>query len=450
MLKFRGQLLDFLRGDLFATTASFAAQVVIRLGSSLILTRILKPEAYGIVAIVSSISYVVALLADIAVTVSLVRHQHGDQPDYLNTAWTLRLGRSLLNALLMFWAAPLLAELYHAPLLTLPLRIFSVWFVLEGFESMSFPLAIRRRNSRIIVYSELVANAVTTAFTLAYCYFTRDYMGMVYGMLLNRLLVTLMSYGFYRDVRPRLMVNREAARELLRYTRYAVPSSFITLVLNQFDKMIFLRLFDLRLLGVFSLAGNIASPIDALIWRISELVLYPRCAHDFRADPAAYARRYYTHNTGVFLSVLTLPAVIGGAAPLLIAVLYDPRYAQAGMILQAFMLRTALLGLASPAEHMLIAAGELQVQLNGNICRAIFMVVGTVGGFYLAGFAGFVYGIALSGLAPLLYYLWLQGRKGFLIVRYELYKVIFLLVSFALSYLASSLLLNLLPMRTRI
>ena len=113
-------------------------------------------------------------------------------------------------------------------------------------------------------------------------------------------------------------------------------------------------------------------------------------------------------------------------------------------------LRTALLALASPAEHMLIAAGELQVQLNGNIFRAIFMVVGTVGGFYLAGFAGFVYGIALSGLAPLLYYLWLQGRKGLLIARYELYKVIFLLVTFALSYLASSMLLNLLPLRTRI
>jgi lipopolysaccharide exporter len=450
VLRLRLWFLDFLRGDLFATTASFAAQVVIKLGSSLILTRVLKPEAYGIVAIVSSIGYVVALLADIAVTVSLVRHERGDQPDYLNTAWTLRLGRSLLNAILMFWAAPLLADLYHAPQLTVPLRVYSLWFVLEGFESMSFPLAIRRRNSRIVVYSDLVANTAATIFTLVYCYYTRDYMGMVYGILLNRLLLTAMSYGFYRDIRPRLMVNREASRELLRYTRYAVPSSFITLVLNQFDKMIFLRLFDLRLLGVFSLAGNIASPVEALIWRISELVLYPRCAHEFRTAPAEFSLRYYAHNIGVFISVLTLPAVVGGAAPLLIGVLYDPRYAQAGMILQAFMLRVALLALASPAEHMLIAAGELQVQLNGNIFRAVSMIVGTVAGYYLAGFVGFVYGIVLSSLAPLLYYLWLQRRKGFLTIRYELYKVAFLLLTWGLASLASNLLLDLLPPRTRI
>jgi O-antigen/teichoic acid export membrane protein len=450
VLKLRRHFLDFVKGDLFATAASFAAQIVIRLGASLVLTRVLKPEAYGIVAIVVSIGYVVTMLADIAVTMSLVRHEHGDQSEYLNTAWTLRLGRSLLNAILMFWAAPLLGDLYHAPLLTHPLRVYSLWFVLEGFESMSFPVAIRRRNSRIIVYSELVATAATTAFTLLYCYYTRDYMGMVYGMLLNRLILTVMSYGFYRDVRPRLMVNREAARQLLRYTRYALPSSFITLVLNQFDKMIFLRLFDLRLLGVFSLAGNIASPIEALIWRISELVLYPRCAHDFRTAPNEFSMRYYTHNTGVFLCVLTLPAVVGGAAQLLIGVLYDPRYAQAGMILQAFMLRASLLALASPAEHMLIAAGQLQVQLHGNIFRAISMIVGTVAGFYLAGFLGFIYGIALSGLAPLLYYLWLQRRKGLLIVRYELYRVGLLLATWGAASLASRLLLNLLPLRTRI
>jgi lipopolysaccharide exporter len=248
------RLLGLLKGDLFATASSFGAQVVIKLGASLVLTRVLKPEAYGIVTIVSSIGVMVALLADIAVTVSLVRHEDGDTPRFLNTAWTLRLGRAVFNTALMYWAAPLIAGLYHVPELTFPIRVYSPWFLIWALESMSFPLAIRRRNSRIIVYSELVANVATTAFTLVYCYYTRDYMGMVYGILVNRVLLTAMSYGFYRDVRPRFMLDRAAARELLRYTRFAVPSSFITLALGQFDKVVFLRLFDLQLLGVYSLA----------------------------------------------------------------------------------------------------------------------------------------------------------------------------------------------------
>ena len=442
--------LAFLKGDLFATAASFAAQAIIKLGASLVLTRVLKPEAYGIVTIVSSIGVVVALLGDIAVTVSLVRHERGEESSYLNTAWTLRLGRALLNTILMYWAAPLVAALYHVPELTFPLRVYSPWFLIWALESMSFPVAIRRRNSRIIVYSELVANATTTIFTLLYCYYTHDYMGMVYGILLNRLLMTAMSYGFYRDVRPRLMIDREAARELLRYTRFAVPSSFITLALGQFDKAVFLRLFNLNLLGVYSLAGNIATPIETLINKIGQLVLYPRCAYDFRTARDNFVRRYYTGNTGLYFSILALPAAVGGAAQFLIRVLYDPRYAQAGMILQAFMLRAALFSLSAPAESMLIAAGELQVQLSGNVFRAISMIVGTVAGYYLFGFMGFVYGVSLSGLPTLLYYLWVQHRKGFLMAKFELYKVIFLLVTAGLAYLVSSLLLNLLPVRTRI
>jgi hypothetical protein len=63
---------------------------------------------------------------------------------------------------------------------------------------------------------------------------------------------------------------------------------------------------------------------------------------------------------------------------------------------------------------------------------------------------GFVYGAVLSGLAPLLYLLWLQQKKGFLIVRYELYKVLFLLVVAGLAYLSSTLLMNMLAVRHRI
>jgi O-antigen/teichoic acid export membrane protein len=107
--------------------------------------------------------------------------------------------------------------------------------------------------------------------------------------------------------------------------------------------------------------------------------------------------------------------------------------------------RAALFALSTPAESMLIASGELQVQLNGNLFRAASMIVGMVAGYFLAGFMGFVYGAVLSGLPPLLYLWWLQRRKGYFNLRYELYKVTCLLVIAGLSFLASNLLLSWLP-----
>lgn len=442
-----------LRGDLFATAFCFLAQAIIRLGSSMVLTRLLRPEAYGIITILMSMVFVVEMLSDIGVTVFIVRDENGEDPDYLNTAWTIRFVRHLLNTAILFVCAPLISNsLYHAPALALPLRAFSLWFLILGLESMSFAVAVRRKRARIIMYSELTATLVSTAFTILYCLYSRDYWGMVWGTLLNRLVMTALSHCFYREYRPKFRFDKAAARAMARFTRYTMPSSLLTLAMSQFDKVVFLRLFDLHLLGIYGLAANIAGSVEALVTKISQMVLYPRCAHNFRADPdpGTFSLKYYTENVRLFASIMIFPAAVGGAARLVIAVLYDPRYAQAGIVLQAFMVRALLLSLASPAEDLLIAAGEYQVILHGNVLRTLWMVGASLVGYHFFGFMGFTYGAALSGAPPLVYYLWLQRAKGMMIVRYELLRVMFVLVVATAAYLASSAVLTLWPaMRIR-
>ena len=229
------------------------------------------------------------------------------------------------------------------------------------------------------------------------------------------------------------------------YSKFTVPSSLLTLGLNQFDKVVFLRLFDLRLLGIYGLAGNIAGSIETLISKISQAVLYPRCAHNFRENPDTATKRYYTENTKLFAGILAMPAAVAGAAHLIIALLYDSRYSEAGSVLQALAIRAVLLSFASPAEDLLISAGQFHVILVGNVLRTAWIVLGSLVGYYFLGFLGFVYGLSLSGLPPLAYYLWLQKSKGMLIVKYELYKVAFALGVGITSYMGSALFLVAIP-----
>jgi len=412
----------------------------------MVLTRIVLPGAYGIMTILLSIYFVVEMLADINVSLFIVRDKNGADPRYLNTAWTMRFGRGLLNSAIVFLCAPLISSsLYHIPALTIPLRVFSLLFTIAALESMSFPLAIRQKQSRILLYSELAASFLATGFTITYCYYSRDYWGMVYGTLLSRALTTLFSYQFYRDLRPKLQFDRAAAREILQLTKFTMPSSLLTLGLSQYDKVAFLRLFDLQLLGVYGLAANITGLIESLISKISQLVLYPRCAHNFRTDRHTFSLKYYTENTKLFMGILILPAAVGGAAHFIIRLLYPPQYALAGAVLQALMVRAVLLSLASPAEDLLIAAGESHVILFGNIFRAVSMCAASLLGYHFFGFMGFIYGIAFSGFPPLVYYLRLQRKKGMLIGRYELYKVAFVIGIAMSAHFTSNLLLALWP-----
>ena len=56
----------------------------------------------------------------------------------------------------------------------------------------------------------------------------------------------MLSYRFYRELRPALEFDRAAAKAIFRASRYTVPSGVLTLALTQFDKVVLLRLFGLR------------------------------------------------------------------------------------------------------------------------------------------------------------------------------------------------------------
>ena len=429
-----------IRGDLFATGICFAGQAAIRLLSSLILTRLLVPEAYGIITVLLSVLAVLELIGDFSVTAFIVRDKNAEQPSYLNTAWTMRFCRALVNGALMFSLAPFVSTtIYHLPALINPLRVFSLWFLFSGLESMSFAIAIRRKQTRIVMYSELAATFITTCFTVAYCFVFRDFWGLVFGTLLNRLVYTAISYQFYKDLRPRFHYDKTAARDLLGYSKYLMPSSLLTLAISQIDKIVFLRLFSLQLLGAYGLASNIAGAIEGLITKTSAAVLYSRCAHNYRLHPESYALKYYKENIRLFVSIMFLPAAIGGAAQLVVSLLYPAGYTQTAVVLKALMLRAGLLSIALPAEDMLVATGEYKVILAGNVLKAVGLLIACVGGYLAFGFVGFVFGVGMSPALALVYYLWLQRKRGYLIVRYELYRGAFIVTVALIAYLGSIL-----------
>ena len=93
------------RGDLFAVLLSFAVNLVTRLGSSLVLTRVLRPEAYGVIGILVSVLYVVGNIVDTNVTIFIIRDKNADTPRYINTAWSLRFCRNILSCAVVFACA---------------------------------------------------------------------------------------------------------------------------------------------------------------------------------------------------------------------------------------------------------------------------------------------------------------------------------------------------------
>jgi lipopolysaccharide exporter len=418
-------------GELFYVTVCFGLIAVIRLVSSIVLTRILYPEAYGLVALIGSIVFTVEMMSDLGVATVMVRHAKAETEPYLTTLWTIRFARSAINGLLVLIAAPWLADIYNTPELTAPLQCFSIFFLLQGLESMSLQRAIRNKRASRVSIVEVISLAFSTALAIAVSLYTRDHVGMVVGIIANRGAVTALSYALRDPFRPRFAFDREVWRELFLIARFVMPSSMLTMAISQFDKVIFLRLFDLALLGLYGLAANVIQAVDALVTTLTQNVLTPHMAEAFRRDRPSATSVYYRDNARLHAFVLALPAAVAGFAHLIVEILFDPRYAGAALILQAFAARSVTLAFYSSSENLLVASGHNHIGLTGNVLRACWLVPGVLIGHHFLGFHGFLVMAVLYNLPGICYYYWLQAREGLVVVRYEAYRVTLVATVFA-------------------
>ena len=100
------------------TLGSYAAGQFIRLGSNLIMTRLLMPEMFGLMALAHVLIAGLHMFSDLGLHHSVVQHQRGDDPVFLDTVWTVQIVRGgviwlaalgLSAAVLWLKSAPLVA-----------------------------------------------------------------------------------------------------------------------------------------------------------------------------------------------------------------------------------------------------------------------------------------------------------------------------------------------------
>jgi lipopolysaccharide exporter len=433
------------KGELFSSTFTYGVTAAIKLGSSLVLTRLLSPEAYGIFGILLSFLFIIELMSDVGTVGLLIRHERGNEVKFIHTIWTVRLIRCSLNFCIVFFGAPIIAVLYKTPLLTSAFRTLSFWFLLMGAESMSFVLAQRDRRARIANYSDMASSAVMTLFVIGVASVLKNHFALIYGALLQRALLMIASYFFYRDVGIGLAFDRQALAEQFRFARYVLPSSLLTIVLSQYDKIVLLKLFNLTILGVYGIAQNMLGPISGVIVHNARVVLYARCAEYFRTNRETARSRYYTENQRLLMVGTILPAAIAGFSQSIVAILYDTRYVMVGPILMITGLATIFVAFQYASENLLVASGRSYVVLLSNVIRLCTIIPASLLGYYFFGFYGFLW-FNLAAMIPLvLYFFWEQKRSGLLDVASELRRMGEALVIFLLCLGASQLVLKFFP-----
>ena len=403
------------------TFGSYGVSQVLRLGSNLILTRLLFPEAFGLMVIVNMVIQGLQMFSDLGLGPSIIQNPRGEEPAFLRTAWTVQIIRSFFVYAVAAALAWPIAAFYGDPLLRVILPVTALNIIIDAFCSAQVGVLSRHLQLGKLIAIELGTYALMIGVMVAGALVTQSVWPLVIGSLVGSAVSTGLTHTVLGGLRMRFQLDRAVLRELYTFGRWIFISTILTFLCGQLDRIVLGRFMTMSELGVYSIAFMLSQVMAQVVAQISRTVLFPIYARS--AEMGIGELRSQTIRFRLVLLAVSLPPLWGLllVAPELITFMYDARYADAGWMLQLLAIGGMLQCVISPIEAVFIASGDSFRHMTLQFFRLVTMGAAMAGGGYLYGATGIILGFVAANA---LYYPILSAMV-------RRYKVWFPLLDFA-------------------
>ncbi|MEN8140592.1 MAG: oligosaccharide flippase family protein [Thermodesulfobacteriota bacterium] len=370
---------------------------VLRLGGNLILTRLLVPEFFGIMAIAHVFMVGLTLFSDIGLGPGVIRSSRSGDRAFLNSAWTLQIIRGLVLYLFSAAIAFPVAQFYEMPILAKVMPVLGLVLLIEGFLSTSiFSLNKEVKLGRITTM-EVGAQFLGLLVMVVTAYLYRSVWALVAGGLVVALVKAVWSH-FLNSERNRIGLEREAVKELFSFGKWVFVATAMMFLATQADRFLLGKLFPLSLFGIYNIAVIFAELPKQVLTKLSNRVIFPLMAQFSELPREEFRNGILAKRLQLLLPLALLVAVFAGFGDLIINQLYDERYHQAGWMLPLLALGMWPFILSASIDRCLYAIGLPQYSAVGNFCKFLYMVIAVPISFKMAGPVGGVVAVALNDL----------------------------------------------------
>ncbi|KPQ06986.1 MAG: Membrane protein involved in the export of O-antigen and teichoic acid [Rhodobacteraceae bacterium HLUCCA12] len=399
------------RGSAF-TLAGFALSNVIRLGSNLILARLLFPEAFGIMALVIVVLVGLTMFSDIGITPSIQSSKRGDDPDFLNTAWTIQIIRSVILFAVACGLAWPMAEFYGESALVTLIPVTAISLLILGVMPTRFDTASRHIQLGRLTAVDLASQTLGVTLMLLVAWATASVWAMVVGNLASAAIKVALAWMIMPGIPNRPRWERAAVHELVHYGKWIFLSTVASFLVLQSDKLILGRYLSMEALGLYNIGFFLAGfPLQlghALTGRLM-IPIYRENPPAQSADNFRRIRRVRLALSGL-LFALMVPLALGGIW--LVDLLYDTRYAQSGPVVVAVALAILPQILALGYDQAALASGDSRGYFVLNATRACLLVALLLLAVPIAGVIGAALAMGLTALASYPLVVRLARRHG--------------------------------------
>lgn len=260
------------KGLYWSAAGNFANQGM-RFIFGIILARLLAPDAYGVIGMLSIFICIVSVFIDCGFSQALICKPNRTQKDF-STEFFFNIGVGLLGYLILFITSPFIAHFYNMPILSPILKIIGIGIIINSLcvvQSAQFAINLNFKTpAKISVITQLSSGFI--GIILAYWGF--GVWALVFQQIIGGLLNAILLWIF-AGWRPTPEFSIDSFKYLWNYGSKILGASIIQQVYDNLYPLVIGKFFNATNLGLYSRANSFATLPSSNLSNILGNVTFP-------------------------------------------------------------------------------------------------------------------------------------------------------------------------------
>ena len=274
---------------------------------SMVLARLLTPEAFGVVTTLTMIITFAELFTDAGFQKYLIQHEFKDELDReqsTNVAFWSNLVMSLFFwGIIAVFNAPL-AALVGNPGLGHVLVVACAAIPLAAFSSIQMALYKRDLDYKTLFKVRMVSTFIPLVVTVPLALWLRSYWALVMGTLTVNLVNAVLLTAFSKW-RPRFFYSFNKLKEMLSFTMWSMIEAVAIWLTNYVDVFIVGTMLSQYYLGLYKTSSTLVGQIMGLITAVTTPILFSALSR-LQGDEQEFQRLYFRFQKIVGLLVIPM------------------------------------------------------------------------------------------------------------------------------------------------
>ena len=338
-----------------------------------ILSRLLAPEAFGLIALATAFTVFIELFLDQGFGSAIVQREELD-PEHLDTAFWLNILTSVVLTGGLIAVSGLLAVLFDEPRLGSVLRWLSITLILSGLSGTQISILQRNLAFKDLAIRSTVSNMVGGVVGIGMAFAGYGVWSLV-GQDVATSLVRAIILWRASDWRPGFRVSKRHYKELVSFGIPIVGNHALTVLMRRSDDLLIGYFLGPTLLGFYTIGYQLLLIIIRLVTEVTNSVAFPAFSR-LQAQPERMRQAFY--KVTQYTSVIAFPVFSGLAilAPELVPTVFGEKWSPSIPVMQVLALIGILQSVLFFNGSVIKAAGKPSWQLGIMFLNAVCSILG--------------------------------------------------------------------------